>query len=46
LYGDTDGVLDAERLAEFIKERPGEPGVSTESDADFGKLSLKSRDDA
>jgi hypothetical protein len=38
--------MDAERLAECIKERQDEPGVCTESNADLGKLSVKSRDDA
>ena len=44
--GDTDGVLDAEKLAEFIKEWQGEPSVSAQFDAGLGKFFLESRDDA
>ena len=42
----ADYVLDAEKLAEFIEQWQGEPGVSAQFDASFGKLFLESRDDA
>src|SRR5580765_7620245 len=42
----ADHVLDAEKLAEFIKQWQSEPGVSAQFDAGLGKLFLESRDDA
>src|SRR4030095_16670775 len=42
----ADHVLDAEKLAEFIKQWQSKPSVSAQFDAGLGKLSLQSRDDA
>src|ERR1700728_3627419 len=42
----ADDVLDAEKLAEFIKQWQSKTGVSAQFDAGLGKLFLESRDDA
>jgi hypothetical protein len=42
----ADGVLDAEKLAEFIEQRQGKARIGAQLDPDFGKLLLESRNQA
>src|SRR5579864_7774706 len=44
--GNADGVVNAEELAELIKQRQGETGIGTQPDGDSGKLAQQTTQDA
>ena len=44
--GNTDGVVNTEKLAELIKDRQGETSIGAQPDGDSGKLAQQTPQDA